>query len=152
MKCALEIAKIKMMAEAEHEAEERRKDLEAEKEFEQTKKNAIELCETFINETMIDKAQSREELIMKFRIKTEEDRLGNIIFYRIIKDGRKYTDGTPSCDIDYNIGYAYDTFINYLKDYCFEVISENSEYRCYNYGYCKCHELTISVNTFDCII
>ena len=151
MKCAAELITLKKVAEAEYQAEEHRKDLEALLAFQQMKENAINFCETTINSALIEKAQNRQQLSMSFKIEINKDRLGNKFFYCIARDKHTYANGNPSYYPDSSIGYAFDTLIDYLREHCFEIRNDYCTYPRYGCGNCGCCEITVFVNKLKCI-
>lgn len=151
MKCAAELITLKKVAEAEYQAEEHKKDLEALLAFQQMKENAINFCETTINSALIEKAQNRQQLSMSFKIEINKDRLGNKLFYCIVRDKHTYANGNPSYYPDSSIGYAFDAFIDYLKEHCFEICNDYCTYPRYGWGNCRCREITVFVKKPECM-
>lgn len=152
MKCAAELIAIKQVAEAEYQAEEHKKDMEALLAFQQMKENAVNFCETTINSTMIEKAQNREPLSMTFKIEVNKDRLGNKYFYPIVRDKYTYANGKPSYYPNSSIAYAFDTLVDYLKEHCFEIeCNDYSSYERYCWGSQRCSKINVFVKKPECM-
>ena len=151
MKCAAELIAIKQIAEAEYQAEEHKKDMEALLAFQQMKENAVRFCETTINSAMTEKAQNRDPLFMTFKVDINKDRLGNRFFYCVVRDEKHtYANGDPAYRIDTSIKYSLDTLIDYLKDHCFEVDYNNySFFTLYGCGNQRCSKINVYVKKPD---
>lgn len=123
MKCAMELVAIKAKAIYEYEQEEKRKDEEAKDAFLMMKANSTILCDTYVNDKFVIKANNREELLLTMYGSVKEDRIGNK-YMRVFEIDRK---GHESF-IDTHC-YAVDAFVENLKNNCFEVsVSEPDSY------------------------
>ena len=99
MKCAAELITIKNEAMAA--------------EYEKMVVNAINFCETTINDEFTRKAKNGEPLKKKYWIGTYEDELGHE-FFRFGVHRAHLCSTQPA--------YAMKPFIDYLHKFCFEVI------------------------------
>lgn len=128
MKCAIEFYAMKALAEEKFQKEEKEKDLEAMEAFKIMEENAIRLCDVDIDRIMSEQALNRKALKIGMTISIREDRLGNIYFQVVSKDGLEYANGEPSYAA---LGphYALDKFKSYLEEHCFSVTITNCYYR-----------------------
>lgn len=145
MKCALELINLKAKAELEYEIEERRKDKKAYEVFEKMKENSISLCDNFINDELIKKAQNRKPLSIYIKVVYKKDRLNNLCMYFVEPDGNYYANGRKSYSANYKIGYAVNEFKKYLADNCITVDESESDFQHYGYGVRDAIELHIYV-------
>ena len=144
MKTAVELLAIKHTAEMEYEE----KHLETKAEYLRMMENAQKLCDTFINKEMIRKAEHRERLIMTFKIYMVTDCLNNSFFY-LVKEDVRHRKHNQYFTYDYSIGYAYNTFVEYLNLNGFDVEKFPSIYKSYDMGDHYCHELLIKARTIE---
>ena len=145
MKCAIELMAIRAKAEEDYKIEEERKDLIALKEFVETTKRTINLCENKINDALVFRAEHRYSILkVDYIIDCSYDRLNNKLFRFVTTDSRRYKDGGYSyspCG-EY---YAFDTLVSYLKSHCLEVSTERIIKRKYGHGECYYTSLIIKV-------
>lgn len=111
MKCAAEFIMIKNEAIAAHNAVVNAK-------YEEMVTNAINLCETTINDEFLNKAKNRETLKSKYWIGTYKDELGHEFFR--FGTNRSHADATKPA-------YATKPFIDYLHKFCFEVTASEAD-------------------------
>ena len=109
MKCAAELITIKNEAIEAYNAVINTK-------YEEMVANAINFCETTINDEFIKKAKNREKLEIKDWIGTYKDEL-NHEFFRF-GTRRSHSDITKPA-------YALKPFIDYLHKFCIEVVVGN---------------------------
>ena len=107
MKCAGELIKMKNEAIEAHTATINAK-------YEEMVANAINLCETTINDEFINKAKNREPLKIKYWIGTYNDELGHEFF----RFGTRNSHSNTS-----KPAYAVKPFIDYLHKFCYEVVA-----------------------------
>ena len=106
MKCAAEFIMMKNEAIEAHNTA-------INAEYGEMIKNAIDLCETTINNEFVRRAKNRETLEVKYWIGTYKDELGHKFFR--FGTNRSHLNSTKPA-------YALEPFVDYLHKFCFEVI------------------------------
>jgi len=105
MKCAAELIMMKNKAVEAHNAIVNAK-------YEEMVANAINLCETTINDALTKKAEDRELLKVAYWVGTYTDELGHE-FFRFGAHRTHLISSQPA--------YAMEPFIDYLHKFCLEV-------------------------------
>lgn len=147
MKCALELIAMKTNAQIKYEEEEARKDEAAGIAYLQYCENAITLCDTYIEEQLVSRAESRSPLSFSFKAVLSKDRLGNENFARVFREEfTHYANGEPSY-IAKTPYYAWEPFKAYLADHCIKVSTLPSSYKQYGCGNIKCIDICVSIPT-----
>ena len=135
MKCMAEILAMRLEAEAEYQAEQKRLDEEAKVKYLERIEKTIEFCETTVNNHFEDAARRRvTNFYYDINCVIEKDRLGNkqIILLKI--DDIRYANGNPSRSPSKTKRYDYDTLINYLAQFCYKVEFSDASYQTYGSG------------------
>lgn len=145
MNCALEIMKIKEIAETEYQNEQARLDYERRCELIKITDNTIQFCENEINSKLVECAKNRcvPEFTIKGNIFT--DRIGTKIFSPLILECTKYANGTPSYIINTSKEYNVEVLTEYLERYCFNVEWKKINYKTYGSGSHTGYELIVTV-------
>lgn len=145
MNCALEIMKIKEIAETEYQNEQARLDYERRCELVKITNNTIQFCENEINSKLVECAKNRytPKFTMKGSIST--DRIGTKIFSPLILQWTKYADGSPSYIINTLIEYDVEVLTEYLERYCFNVKWQKISYKNYGTGSHTGYELIVTI-------
>lgn len=145
MKCALELLTMKAEAEKQYEIKQITLDEECRINHMIIIEKTFDFCETVIGPALEKCALNRKTPIFTLMGGFEKDRVGNLIFYPLVRDGKYYADGTPSEKL--NMANPYDVFTikNYLENYCFNVSWKEMWYRRYNCGYQKGVKLFITI-------
>jgi hypothetical protein len=86
--------------------------------YEEMVANAINLCETTINDEFAKKAENREPLKVAYWVGTYKDELGHEFF----RFGAHRTHLISS-----QLAYAVKPFIDYLHKFCFEVVISEAD-------------------------
>ena len=111
MKCAAELIMMKNEAIEAYNAVINAK-------YEEMVANAINFCETTINDEFINKAKNRELLKTQYWIGTYKDELGHEFF----RFGTRCSHSNAT-----KPAYALQPFIDYLHKFCFEVVIGNMD-------------------------
>ena len=150
MKCALELNLTKLKAEALAELKSAIADEEARREYETAKENAINFCDTKIDDKLISCANRCSPLKTFMTVTFFEDRLGNKLFKEIDLVKRKaYADGRDSYGA---VGktIAWDAFCEYLNLHCISAkIGGSTDY--WHYGFGLCEGTTIVISAENCL-
>ena len=144
MKCALELKTIRAEADALYEERERELDAKAMVKYQQSILNAIELCDTDVDNQLTEQANNREKMRVKLIVKKYKDRLNNIMFTLVATDGITYADGRPSYSEKDKL-YAYEPFMDYLKAHCLTVNESTTTYYSFGLGALNGTLITIEV-------
>ena len=144
MNCALELIAIKEIATKEWEMEEEIKNAEARETYKMWCNDTIYLCDTEINDKLVDKALNRQPLSISYKIRIEKDRLNNSIFRFVTKDSYTYANGDDSYTAKGSY-YSLDTLKNYLADHCITMDMYEDSYKSYGCGSLKCNRIVIYV-------
>lgn len=143
MKCMAEILLIREDAERKYQEEQRRLDKEAEVKYLKRIENTIEFCETTLNDSFENQAKHRyNNFYYNMNCVIEKDRLGNKQIIPLEKDG-EYANGDISRCPSNTIKYDYNTLINYLAQFCYQVEFTESSYKRYGSGSHKSVMVTI---------
>ena len=145
MKCALELSVIKEKAEKQYEIEQAILDENCRINHVNIIEKTIEFCENTIGPELEKCALNRRTPTFTMRGDFEKDRVGNLIFYPLVRDGRYYANGKPSEKMDETNPYDMFTIKNYLESYCFNVSWEDEWYKRYNFGDIKGVKLTVTI-------
>ena len=111
MKCAAEFITIKNEAIEAHNAVVNAR-------YEEMVTNAINLCETTINDEFLERAKNRKVLELQYWIGTYKDELGHEFFR--FGSNRSHSSTTKPA-------YATKPFIDYLHKFCFEVTASEAD-------------------------
>lgn len=139
-----EILAIRLEAEMEYQAEQKRLDEEAKLKYLERVEKTIEFCETTINKHFEEQAKRR---VTNFYYDTDcvvdKDRLGNKQIVLLEIDSVRYANGNISKSPSRTKRYDYETLINYLAQFCYKVEFTESSYKTYGSGSHNCLKLTV---------
>jgi hypothetical protein len=129
-----EILLIREDAERKYQEEQRRLDKEAEVKYLKRIENTIEFCETTLNDSFEEQAKNRHNTFhYDINCVIKKDRLGNKQIIPLVKNG-EYANGEVSRCPSSTIKYDYNTLINYLAQFCYQVEFAESSYKRYGSG------------------
>jgi hypothetical protein len=135
MKCVAEILAIREYAEIVYQAEQKRLDEEAKENYAKRIKETIDFCETEVNNNLVYNAEKRgNDIRYDLTCVIEKDRLNNKMIIPLEREEKRYANGDKSYRPSKTKNYDYETFINYLKSFCYTVTEEEYRYLCYNSG------------------
>lgn len=144
MKCMAEILAIRLEAEMEYQAEQKRLDEEANLKLLERIEKTIQFCETTINKHFEEQAKRRvTNFYYDTKCVVEKDRLGNKQIILLDIDSVRYANGDISKSPSATKRYDYETLINYLAQFCYKVEFTDSSYKTYGSGSHKCLILTV---------
>lgn len=130
-----EILAIRLEAEIEYQAEQKRLDEQAKIEYLERVEKTIQFCETTVNKHFETQAKNRvANFYYEVNCIIEKDRLGNKEIVLLEIDDIRYANGDISRSPSKSKRYDYMTLINYLEQFCYKAEFSDSCYKSYGCG------------------
>lgn len=145
MKCALELSVMRANAEKQYSFEQMLLDEQCKLKHNDIVAKTIEFCETVIGPALEKCALERQTPHYSLRGKFQEDRIGNLIFYPLVRERRSYANGQASETADTSRPYDAFTIKNYLESYCYAVSWTEDWYKRYGWGDLKGVRLSVTI-------
>jgi hypothetical protein len=141
MKCALELAVMKEVAETQYQEEQRIK-------AEQIAQRTIQYAEEVIGVALERKAVKRQPLNFNFKGWDWSYGRGNqeVIISPLYSQGRLYADGTESFNFRDSDRISLPLLQEYLESHCLKMTISESDFMTYGCGCRGCLEIRVSVN------
>ena len=143
MNNANDFLNLKAMAILSYEIEEIEKDAQAEEDYAVFKENAIQFCDTIINEAFVELAANRKKLSFSFLAEIGYDRIGHQIV-TTLEEGPTYANGESSLRPS-EIKFSLYEFNEYLYENEFVVGLEKATYKRYGWGEKPCIKIIVEI-------
>ena len=139
MKCALELAVMKEVAETQYQEEQRVR-------AEQVAQRTIQYAEEVIGVALEERAKNRQNLVFIFKARHLNWNPSDTEVCPLYSEGRLYADGTESFSSRSNESISLPLLRNYLESHCLKMTVSDSSFMSYGCGCQGCVEIRVSVN------